>query len=273
MRTSPFLKKERGVEARRKEYLPSQYFHLFFTLPDELKAPALCNREVLYHILFRAAPRRSRNSRIRGSASKSASPPSSTPGQKPCGHVHLRGIVPGGGLSQGRWISLTWRFLLPVKVMSRFFRGKFLSYLKKACYSEEPPTHTAEEFLRRVYTRERVVYSRPMSNGPKTVPGHLGSHAHLIAITNHPIGVENGKVSFIWKDSADGNTQKIMTFRHCCKPMGPRGAAQFFTLFSETRHRKRACTKRTRGLRLWPGRACLTANCSANRRMPGHMGG
>jgi hypothetical protein len=98
--------------------------------------------------------------------------------------------------------------------MSRLFRGKFLSFPKKAYEGEH--LEAAEEdftsFLKGLYAKEWVVYSKPPFNGPENVLGYLGRYTHRIAITNHRIvAMEDGKVSFRWKDYADGNKQKIMT--------------------------------------------------------------
>jgi hypothetical protein len=210
-----FLKKEKWVEARGKELLPIEYFHVVFTLPDELNPLALRNREVLYNILFKAA-----SETLTELASKRLGVKAGfiavlhTWGQNLMDHPHLHCIVSGGGLREGKWISSKRRFLFPVKVLSRLFRGKFLAFLKKA-YERKELSHAGEEFtgfLRGLYAKEWVVYSKPPFNGPETVLGYLGRYTHRIAITNHRIvGIENSKVSFLWKDYADGNKRKIMT--------------------------------------------------------------
>jgi hypothetical protein len=210
-----FLRKEKWVEARGKELLPIEYFHVVFTLPDELNPLALRNREVVYNILFRAASetlvelaKRRLGVKIGFIAVLH------TWGQNLMDHPHLHCIVSGGGLSQGEWISSKRRFLFPVRVMSRLFRGKFLSFLKNA-YEKKNLECVGEDFpslLKGLYAKEWVVYSKSPFNGPETVLGYLGRYTHRIAITNHRIvGMENGKVSFLWKDYADGNKQKVMT--------------------------------------------------------------
>ena len=210
-----FLKKEKWVEARGKELLPIEYFHVVFTLPDELNPLALRNREVLYNILFKAA-----SETLTELASKRLGVKAGfiavlhTWGQNLMDHPHLHCIVSGGGLSEGKWISSKRRFLFPVKALSRLFRGKFLAFLKKA-YERKELSYAGEEFtgfLRRLYAKEWVVYAKPPFNGPENVLGYLGRYTHRIAITNHRIiSMEDGKVSFLWKDYADGNKQKVMT--------------------------------------------------------------
>jgi hypothetical protein len=211
-----FLKKEKWIEARGKELLPIEYFHVVFTLPDELNPLALRNREVVYNILFKSASGTLTDlSKKRLGVKIGFIAVLHTWGQNLMDHPHLHCIVSGGGLSQGKWISSKRRFLFPVKVMSRLFRGKFLAFLKKA-YDEEglqfPVGEAFPTFLNGLYTKEWVVYAKPPFNGPETVLKYLGRYTHRIAITNHRIiSVEEGKVSFSWKDYADGNTQKIMT--------------------------------------------------------------
>jgi len=205
-----FLRKEKWIEARGRELLPISYFHVVFTLPDELKSLALRNREVVYNMLFKAA-----SEALAQLAGKRLGVQIGfiavlhTWGQNLLDHPHLHCVVSGGGLSQRKWVSSKRRFLFPVKVMSRLFRGKFLSFLKKAY---EDGLQSAGEDLRSLYAKEWVVYSKPPFNGPENVLGYLGRYTHRIAITNHRIvGMEDGLVSFLRKDYADGNKQKVMT--------------------------------------------------------------
>jgi hypothetical protein len=209
------LKKEKWVEARGKELLPIEYFHVVFTLPDELKSLALRNREVVYSILFKAASETlTELAKKRLGVKAGFIAVLHTWGQNLMDHPHLHCIVSGGGLSEGKWISSKRRFLFPVRVMSRLFRGKFLAFLKDA-YKKKRLQSVGEDFprfLRDLYAKEWVVYAKPPFNGPETVLGYLGRYTHRIAITNHRIvRMENGKVSFLWKDYADGNKKKVMT--------------------------------------------------------------
>ena len=135
-------------------------------------------------------------------------------GQNLMNHPHLHCIVTGGGLSQGKWISSKRRFLFPVKVLSPLFKGKFLFFLKKA-YEAGELHGLAEDFtafLSGLYAKDWVVDCRAPFNGPETVLGYLGRYTHRVAIANHRIiGMEDGLVSFFWKDYADRNTIKVMT--------------------------------------------------------------
>ena len=109
------------------------------------------------------------------------------------------------------WVARRAERCKPVKVLSRLFKGKFLSFLKKA--NEAGRLQGVDTtLLNLLYTKKWVVYAKPPFNGPGTVLGYLGRYTHRIAITNHRIlGMEEGKVSFSWKDYADGNKTKIMT--------------------------------------------------------------
>jgi hypothetical protein len=214
-----FLRKEKWLEAREKELLPIPYFHVVFTIPEELNPLALRNQHVLYAILFKAVSETleelsKRFGRIGVIAILH------TWGQNLLDHPHVHCIVTGGGLYQGKWIRSRKKFFLPVTVMSALFRGKFLSFLKKAyrkgdlrfsgLISHLEQTFTA--FLRPLYDRDWVVYCKPPFGGPESVIRYLGRYTHRVAISNHRIiGIDDGKVSFFWKDYADGNTQKIMT--------------------------------------------------------------
>jgi len=139
-------------------------------------------------------------------------------------HPHIHCIVTGGGLSfdNKRWISCRKRFFLPVRVMSRLFRGKFLDYLRKSYDSKELifPGNISQwqneepfkEFIKGLYNQEWVIYCKPPFQSPEMVLQYLGRYTHRIAIGNHRIiNVEDDRVSFRWRDYSDGNKNKIMT--------------------------------------------------------------
>jgi hypothetical protein len=212
-----FLRKEKWLEAREKELLPVPYFHIVFTLPDTLNPLVLRNQKVLYDILFKAASEtliELTGSRIGIIAVLH------TWGQNLMDHPHLHCIVTGGGLSDGRWVPSKKKFFRHVKVISRLFRGKFLFYLKKTHEKGDLRfpglishlEHTFTTFLRPLYAREWVVYCTASFGGPESVIRYLGRYTHRVAIANHRIvGVENGTVSFTYKDYADGDKKKTMT--------------------------------------------------------------
>jgi hypothetical protein len=222
------LRKEKWIEARREDLLPIEYFHVVFTLPSELNLLALLNQRVLYDLLFRSASE---------TLTKLAQAPKHlgatvgvigilhTWGQNLMDHPHLHCIVTGGGLSSdGTWKPCRRGFFLPVRVMSALFRGKFLDILKDSFKKDElvfpnrlrhlkDPTDF-ETFRKNLYPKKWVVYCKPPFDGPKGVLQYLGRYTHRIAISNHRIlNLCNDDVSFLWRDYADHNCQKIMTLK------------------------------------------------------------
>jgi hypothetical protein len=145
-------------------------------------------------------------------------------GQNLLMHPHIHCVVPGGGFSQDRqrWIPCRKRFFLPVRVLSRLFRGLFLHYLPKAystgnlqfygtiCELNDPREFKA--FVNRCRKPEWVVYSKPPFGGPDQVLDDLGRYTHRVAISNHRlVSLNDGKVAFRWRDYKDGNKLKTMT--------------------------------------------------------------
>ena len=144
-------------------------------------------------------------------------------GQNLMYHPHLHCLVPAGGLSPDgeKWIASRRKFFLPVKVMSRLFRGKFLAGIKKAfeegklkCLGKLQHIEDLGDlnhFLRPLYRKDWVVYAKAPFGGPEQVIGYLGRYTHRVAISNHRIlKVADGRVSFRYKDYQDQNKQKVM---------------------------------------------------------------
>jgi hypothetical protein len=130
------LAKERWVTDREADLLPVPYFHVVFTLPDELSPLVMNNQSVLYNLLFKASAETLRE--IAENPKYLNAQPGfisilHTWGQTLTLHPHIHMIVPGGGLtSDGRFVYSKKKFFVPVKVLSKKFRGKFLYYLKQA---------------------------------------------------------------------------------------------------------------------------------------------
>lgn len=215
-----FLKKEKWLEARGRELLPIPYFHVVFTLPEALNPLVLRNQETIYTILFKAASEtlielaEERLGRIGVTAVLH------TWGQNLLDHPHVHCIVTGGGMTPQGWRSSKRKFLLPVKVLSRLFKGKFLFLLRKAYETHKlrfPGAISSlgdsfTKYVRELYAKEWVVYCKPPFNGPESVIRYLGRYTHRVAVTNHRlVGIDHGQVSFFWKDYRDGNAKKIMT--------------------------------------------------------------
>lgn len=221
------LAKERWLIARKNDLLPVEYFHIVFTIPDILNPLALRNQKELYAILFKSV---SETLLELGKDPKYLGVDIGFIGilhtwaQNLMDHPHIHCIVPGGGLTfdSKRWISSRESFFIPVKVLSRLFRGKFLSYLKDAYGKNELKFHGGIQelgrernfsaFLDNLYKREWVVYAKPSFNSPEHVIEYLGRYTHRVAISNNRItDIENGNVTFKYKDYKDQNKPKQMT--------------------------------------------------------------
>jgi len=139
-------------------------------------------------------------------------------------HPHVHCVIPAGGLSQGgqRWIHPRYVFFLPVKVLSRVFRGKFVAGLKRTFRKGKllfPGSLKALEgekafgaFLRKLFRQDWVVYAKPPFGGPEHVLHYLARYTHRVAISNHRlIQLADGQVTFRWKDYAHGNKKRKMT--------------------------------------------------------------
>jgi hypothetical protein len=215
------------VEARRQELLDTQYFHVVFTVPDEVAAIAFQNPATVYNILFRATAETLRtiaaDPRHLG-AQIGFFAVLHTWGQNLAHHPHLHCVVPGGGLSPdgSRWITCRPRFFLPVAVLSRLFRRLFLEDLQKAFtagelrfFSSLAQLSDAAVFRRhldRVRNINWVVFAKPPFAGAEQVLNYIGRYTHRVAIANNRIvDIEDGKVRFRWKDYRDGDRQKVMT--------------------------------------------------------------
>jgi hypothetical protein len=222
------LTKEKWLEDRKAELLPVNYFHNVFTLPHDLNPVALCNTEVVYELLFRAAG---------DTLQEFGSDPKHLGGkigfiailhtwdQTLRSHVHLHVVIPAGALSfdGSRWIHpKSKNFLFPVKALSRVFRGKFIDHLGKA-YSNgrlifpgnTRNLGTQEGFkglLDTLWKTDWVVYSKKPFAGPEQVLNYLGRYTHRVAISNHRIlSIENGRVTFTYRDRRDGDKVKRLT--------------------------------------------------------------
>ena len=143
-----------------------------------------------------------------------------------CGwkHPHAHCILAAGGLSPDhtRWISSSRRFFLPVKVLSRVFRGKFVAGLKSAFHAGTLQFHgslrhlaeprTFASWLRTLFRQDWVVYAKRPFGGPQHALRYLGAYTHRVAISNHRlVAMEDGNITFRWRDSAHGNKKKLMT--------------------------------------------------------------
>lgn len=223
--------RQRWLAARERELLPTDYFHVVFTVPHELNVLALDNPRLFYDLLFTASAQ---------TLLEVAADPHHlgaeigvisilhTWGQNLLLHPHIHCAIPAGGLSldHRRWIRSREQFFLPVKVLSRVFRGKFLAGLKclyrsKKLHCAGPSATLADpqqfaRLLRRLHRQDWVVYAKPAFGGPTQVLRYLGRYTHRVAISNHRLLAFDGEhVTFRWKDYARGGKQGQMKLRTC----------------------------------------------------------
>ena len=220
------LTRAQWLEDRRAELLPVQYFHVVFTLPQEIAAIAYQNKAVVYDLLFRATAETLRtiaaDPRHLG-AEIGFIAILHTWGQNLLHHPHLHCVVPGGGLSPDgqRWIACRPGFFLPVRVLSRLFRRLFLAMLQQAFAAGALKFHNAlaelqdpAAFARYVAPTVRadwVVYAKPPFGGPQRVLDYLGRYTHRVAIANSRlVAFADGQVAFRWKDYRHASRQKVM---------------------------------------------------------------
>ena len=221
------LEKERWLEAREKDLLPTPYFHVVFTLPEGLRPLALRNQKVVYSLLFKSVSETltelARDSKHLG-AEIGFMAILHTWSQTLIDHPHLHCLVTGGGLSLDgkRWLRSRKDFFIPVKVLSSLFRGKFLDGLKKEYDTGElrlpgqieelKEAPVFKRFLTNLYHQAWVVYCKPPLKHPEKVVDYLGRYTHRVALSNDRlVKMEDNRVTFRWRDSADNNTIKLLT--------------------------------------------------------------
>ena len=220
------LVRAQWLEDRQAELLPVEYFHVVFTVPQQIAAIAYQNKAVVYDILFRATAETLRTI---------AADPKHlgaeigfiavlhTWGQTLMHHPHLHCVVPGGGVSPDgqRWIACRPGFFLPVRVLSALFRRLFLTQLRQAFADGELQFYNAlaalqdpqafAKYLAPVAGADWVVYAKKPFGGPEQVLEYLGRYTHRVAISNNRLlDFADGQVSFQWKDYRQESRPKVM---------------------------------------------------------------
>jgi hypothetical protein len=219
----------RWLEARQADLLPVEYYHVVFTLPAPIADIAYQNKALIYGLLFDVAAETlltiAADPKHLG-AQIGATLVLHTWGSALTHHPHVHGIVPGGGLSPDgkRWVACRRGFFLPVRVLSRLFRRRFLEELAKAhragqlrFFGENAALSDARAFARWLAPLrqcEWVVYAKRPFAGPTAVLAYLSRYTHRVAISNRRLlALDERGVSFRWKDyRAKGKTRyKTMT--------------------------------------------------------------
>jgi len=219
----------RWLEARQSELLPVEYYHVVFTLPAPISGIAYYNKSVMYGMLFDVAAETLRTIAADPKhlgAKIGATLVLHTWGSALTHHPHVHGIVPGGGLSIDgkRWVACKPGFFLPVRVLSRLFRRRFLEELDKAhragllkFFGDTAQLVDSKHFaqwLAPMRQCEWVVYAKRPFAGPEAVLAYLSRYTHRVAISNSRLlRLDEHGVTFRWKDyRAKGSTRrKTMT--------------------------------------------------------------
>jgi hypothetical protein len=219
--------RDRWIEARSRELLPTAYVHVVFTLPHELAPLVLQNKKVVYDLLFRASAETllqvARDPRRLG-ADIGFFSVLHTWNQKLEHHPHVHCVVPAGGLApdRSRWISSQPNFFLPVAVLKKVFRGEFTEALNKAFQQRRLGFHGSlkplgdprvfASLIRQTYRKEWIVYCKRPFGGAEHALRYLGCYTHRVAISNHRlVALADGKVTFRWRDSAHKNKKRPIT--------------------------------------------------------------
>jgi hypothetical protein len=224
------LVKEKWLNDRKAELLPCPYFHNVFTLPHELNPLILTNKKVMLAILFAA---------VKETLQVFAGDPQwklvgqlgfisvlHTWNQKLMDHFHLHCIIPAGVLSfdKTKWIAAENKYLFRVQSLAKEFRKRYLHKLEKAYeqeklyfYGRDSKLADKQNFMRLIKTlrdKQWIAYSKQPFDGPEQVFDYLGRYTHKVAITNNRIvSIEDGKVTFTYRDRNDENTVKEITVK------------------------------------------------------------
>ena len=220
---------QRWLDARQADLLPVDYYHVVFTLPAPISAIAYTNKEVVYGLLFDLAAETLRTIAADPKhlgARIGVTLVLHTWGSALTHHPHVHGIVPGGGLALDaeRWIRCKPGFFLPVRVLSRLFRRRFLEELTAAhgrgqlrFFGEHADLADPDAFahwLAPLRQCEWVVYAKRPFAGPAAVLAYLSRYTHRVAISNRRLlALDERGVTFRWKDYRAAGRTRHKTMR------------------------------------------------------------
>lgn len=218
--------KELWMDARREDVLNAPYFHLVFTVPDILNSVIYSNQKLLYDTLYHAASdtiqELSADAKHLG-AKVGYICILHTWGSEMNFHPHIHTILLGGGLTQdNRWKDKGEDFFLPVRVISKVFRGKYMEELKQLWKTGKLEFHGSalkyrnrydfKELVDRCYSIEWIPHCKKTFNGAQSVISYLGKYTHRIAISNHRIiCMDESAVTFSVKDYRNESMWKELT--------------------------------------------------------------
>ncbi len=217
------LNKEKWVNKQQESLIPVHYFHLVFTVPDDLRPLIYTNQKLLFNLMYDAVSK----SILELSKKKLGIVPGfslllHTWGQNLMFHPHIHCILVGGGLSldHSHFRNFKKKFFIHVKVLSKVFRGKFMEGLKKLIQKDKLNLQDAfadnnyafQNFIDNLYGKNWVVFSKSVFKSANHVLKYLGNYTHRVAICNNRIlKVSDEQVSFRYKDNRDNGKRKVMT--------------------------------------------------------------
>ena len=216
--------KELWIDARKAEVIDAPYFHVVFTLPAQLNPLIYTNQAILYSLMHKCAS----DTLLELSADKKylgATPGIiqvlHTWGQELNFHPHIHCIITGAGLTKTKHLRKSpSKFFIPVKVLGKMFRGKFLDKLQslyeddKLCFTNHTNnlknSYKWNEFRNSLYNITWIPYIKETFNGFGNAIDYLGRYTHRIAISNSRIkSVTSTKVTYAAKDYKTGEHKEV----------------------------------------------------------------
>lgn len=203
------------IHNQTKDLLPVPYFHVVFTLPQDLNPLCLHSPSMIYNFLFESAWQTiqafSMDPKYLGAKSGMIAI-LHTWGQNLSLHPHLHCIIPGGGVDQNECWKFTrskGKYLFPIKAMSLVFRGKFMAQLNHSDLSICPSLQKS------LWSKPWIVYAKRPFASVHAVIEYLARYTHKIAISNHRIcHIDDAVVTFKYKDYRQNGLTKNLTLTH-----------------------------------------------------------
>ena len=216
----------RWLAGRMDKILPTHYFHMVITLPNELAPLALRNKRIIYGLLFQAGSKallELAKGYERLGAKVGFTAVLHTWNQELGYHPHLHLVVTGGGLNaeEDKWVKAPNSFLVPVKALSKIVRGKFLELLQKEhmmgklCFSRNPDGQAHEAkfmgLIKKLRRKKWVVYSKAPFGGPGQVYSYISRYTHRVAIANSRlVKCQDGQVTFKARDNDNPGKHRLV---------------------------------------------------------------
>ena len=204
-------KREEWIQKREQDLLPCTYYHVVFTLPQQLNALALHHPALVYDALFKSVWQTIRQFGRNKNVHLGMIAVLHTWGQNLLLHPHVHCIIPGGGIgADGKWQKQVRsnKYLFPVKALSKVFRAKYVQHLRENGIENKA-------LLESLFQQDWVVYAKRPFGGPVQVIEYLGRYTHKVAISNHRLQkVTDTDVSFTYKDYRESGKNKTMCLTH-----------------------------------------------------------